>query len=57
MPVGQGILSASSIPIPPPRLTKKNVEAMVGIEPAIRDLQSPALPLGYMAVPTLLAQK
>ena len=25
--------------------------------PRIEDLQSPALPLGYMAVPTLLAQK
>jgi hypothetical protein len=30
----------------------RNVEAAAGIEPAIRDLQSPALPLGYAAEAT-----
>jgi hypothetical protein len=31
---------------------RRGIEAAAGIEPAIRDLQSPALPLGYAAEAT-----
>ena len=46
---GQWILSPPRLPIPPPRRTDKKMEATPGIEPGIRALQAPALPLGHVA--------
>ncbi len=46
------LLSPSRIPISPPRHARPNIkklEATPGIEPGIRALQAPALPLGHVA--------
>ncbi len=42
----RGILSPLRLPVPPLR---RKVEATPGFEPGIKDLQSSALPLGYVA--------
>ena len=44
----RGILSPLCLPIPPLRHAI-NMEATPGFEPGIRILQTPALPLGYVA--------
>ncbi len=43
----RGILSPLRLPVPPLR---QNLEATPGFEPGMEDLQSSALPLGYVAV-------
>jgi hypothetical protein len=44
---GRGILSPLRLPVPP--LRQKKMEATPGFEPGMKDLQSSALPLGYVA--------
>ncbi len=43
---GRGILSPLRLPVPPLR---RKMEATPGFEPGMKDLQSSALPLGYVA--------
>ena len=52
-PCGHRILSPARLPIPPHRHNK--CKAVVGFEPAIRVLQTRALPLGYTAIKTGVA--